>query len=222
MVADMAKVDPKTGHTAPNKKVLCGVPLHKNKLHVFQDMLDKEVPPGNCKKGCSACCHQWVGVTYLEAHNALHHALQNGHPIRLDEVEELADKATTMSREEWFAMQRPCIFLDDEGACAVHPARPIACRAVTVASDPKECGSLTGRVQRYDTRKAAWGAYARTKKEHESLALSPYVAALPLMVKVLLDGDGPSALKALVDEDGLICPEKTITNLSAASSTPSG
>lgn len=150
----------------------------------------------------------------MEAHNALHYALNTGFPLDGTKVEELADRATDTSHAEWLKMKEPCIFLHpDTGDCGVYPVRPNACRAISVYSDPKECKTHNfSAVKRYDTRLMTQKTMVMTQGEHQELALTPYVAALPLMVQLLLESKGPADLQPLVNDKGVVLGEEKSRN----------
>jgi len=151
--------------------------------------------PVSCDKGCSHCCKQWVGVMYLEAKAAVEEAMRVGHDIDIRELHDQAEMGMEWAtRKQWFSKRKSCIFLKEDGSCAVWQARPIACRSVLVSSDPKECGKTDGEVKRYRTEKDTFVAYAALQAEHEAQALLPVVAALPLMVALVLKGESPTYL----------------------------
>ena len=92
-----------------------------------------------CGKGCTHCCHVWVGITK-------------------DEAELLADKVRTGTarpdpermelQSRWESPldflgkpreQSACVFLGPDGACTVYEDRPSICRSLLVVSDPELC-----------------------------------------------------------------------------------
>jgi Fe-S-cluster containining protein len=156
-----------------------------------------------CKKGCAACCRQWIGVTYLEAKVTLEQADRDGFEI---DAKELADQVAIatrpgMTREEWFGTK--CIYLTAENKCAVYDSRPAVCRALHVVSDPKHCADAGGTVQKVDNRSLWQEAALAVQSEHVQMALSPVVAALPVMVHLIKSGLGPSTLGKSVGVVGL-------------------
>jgi len=93
----------------------------------------------SCRKGCGHCCHMWVGATREEG--ALLAAQVRSGAVVIDR-QRLARQAQAADPAAYFALSREearCVFLDDEGACAVHRDRPSICRLVLVASDPELC-----------------------------------------------------------------------------------
>jgi Fe-S-cluster containining protein len=93
-----------------------------------------------CAKGCSWCCHQVVGVTAAEEEllaeaikampaDARHRlrARQTAAEVRLSQL----------TVETWQAARVPCPLLED-GACVLHDARPLPCRAV-LSADADAC-----------------------------------------------------------------------------------
>jgi Fe-S-cluster containining protein len=92
-----------------------------------------------CGKGCSHCCRVFVGITRDEA-QLLARWVQSGR-IVLDAQRLEIQRRWTSPRD--FA-ENPreaatCVFLQPDGACGVYEDRPLACRALLVASDPELC-----------------------------------------------------------------------------------
>ncbi len=81
-----------------------------------------------CRKGCSACCgtHKDIPVYPLELRG-----------ISWYVTEKTAGRAREMLRRQLseFRKDSPCPFLI-EGACSVHPLRPMACRQFNVFGAP--------------------------------------------------------------------------------------
>ena len=156
-----------------------------------------------CRPGCGACCTQWIGAQYLEAQEALAEAERVGYQIDTGELERQADLALSpgMTRTKWFGTR--CIFLDVGNVCAIYNARPMACRAVSVVSDPAQCAKADAKVSRVDNRHLWQRAGAAIQAEHMQMNLAPVVAALPVMVQVVRDGAGPASLGKSVGVVGL-------------------
>jgi len=114
----------------------------------------------SCEKGCGACCVQLVPITDIEAREiaTLIKSLPKVKKREIREKFELAKKTFTEAglwqtlshpenvdddnvRElghEYFAQQVACPFLED-GACSIHPVRPLACREFLVTSPAVYC-----------------------------------------------------------------------------------
>jgi Fe-S-cluster containining protein len=89
-----------------------------------------------CGKGCSYCCHQMVGIT--EAEVALVQAAIAGLPARTQEQiraasAALRQKAPGLSPAQWWTAKLRCPLLSEQGACLIHTARPLPCRAMNSA-----------------------------------------------------------------------------------------
>lgn len=83
-----------------------------------------------CAKGCSACCetHKDIPVYPLELNGIIWYATEKiKGPVRDVLKKQLIE----------FSKDRPCPFLI-EGACSIHPVRPMACRQFNVFGEP--CG----------------------------------------------------------------------------------
>jgi len=115
----------------------------------------------SCRKGCGACCSQLVPVSEPEALYLLQ--LIESMPEdrqrlvrerfsrnrRLVEeaglLEEVAVSASVGARKirrevglRYFKLGLSCPFLE-QGACSIHPHRPLSCREYLVVSTPEEC-----------------------------------------------------------------------------------
>jgi Fe-S-cluster containining protein len=153
--------------------------------------------PVSCRKGCGECCKQWVGVSFLEALWCAIACEKTGYDLSARGLKSAADVARLpgMTRERWFGLGNPCIFLRSDKACGVHALRPIACRAVIVISNPSDCKSATGEVTRLQNRDAVHAAYRILQAEHAASSLLMVVAALPLMVELVFQDARPGDLQ---------------------------
>jgi Fe-S-cluster containining protein len=88
-------------------------------------------PVSACRKGCSHCCHQAVGITSVEAEAIGRFIGKNPAPVVT---------VTTMKAMDPMQYARtPCGFLVD-GSCSIYPVRPMACRTYFNPSDyPEIC-----------------------------------------------------------------------------------
>lgn len=87
-----------------------------------------------CGMGCTACCHQMVGITGAEAALLAEAvaALPDPAPV-VARIHATAERSRGMTVAGWWAARLPCPLLDEAGACAVHAARPLPCRAMNSA-----------------------------------------------------------------------------------------
>jgi Fe-S-cluster containining protein len=114
----------------------------------------------SCRKGCAACCRQMVAVGELEAHYlrdlvarlpeprrteicarfaAAHQRFaQAGLQERLLHFNECTRSELDQLSREYFALQVPCTFLEDE-ECSIYADRPLLCRQYLVVSPPERC-----------------------------------------------------------------------------------
>jgi Fe-S-cluster containining protein len=89
-----------------------------------------------CRRGCTGCCHQMVGITPAEA-ALLAEGLAALEPAVRDAV--LARAAATAAQargldlREWTRLRLACPLLDGDGACLVHDWRPLPCRGFNSA-----------------------------------------------------------------------------------------
>lgn len=92
----------------------------------------------SCCKGCFSCCLAWVVVGLAEA-EYLREQLEAHQPEVLARAEAEGQKRLErIGREKhrpdfptvYFLEANPCPLLTLDGACSVHPHRPLACRGV--------------------------------------------------------------------------------------------
>jgi hypothetical protein len=78
-----------------------------------------------CSAGCSSCCHAWLTVSAVEAHE-LSVALAQ----LADGPREVIRRrgASELEREAGGEAPPRCAMLDDDGRCDVYEARPLVCR----------------------------------------------------------------------------------------------
>jgi Fe-S-cluster containining protein len=99
--------------------------------------LAKEPPPSPiaCARGCSSCCVSKVAVVAPEVLRITAYLRDGLAPEALAEIAarvRTADDATRgLSRAQRARAGVPCPLLDAEGACSVHPVRPLLCRGWT-------------------------------------------------------------------------------------------
>lgn len=109
-----------------------------------------------CKKGCNACCHIRVDVTDIEKEyillslNSQHRKIikSNIKKIRKNEVNR--QKLIRSGQTKHTLIGKPCLFLDEEGACSIYETRPLACRNWFVLCDSAKCNDSTYEFQNGD------------------------------------------------------------------------
>ncbi len=101
----------------------------------------------SCRQGCFACCYAWVVVGLAEA-EYLREQLEAHHPEVLARAEAAGRKRLELIAREkhrpdfataFFLGANPCPLLTREGACSVHPYRPLACRGVLTNLPARYC-----------------------------------------------------------------------------------
>lgn len=151
---------------------------------LFKDPVVDELV--NCKKGCSACCHSQVAVTYDEA-VSLVELIEQGQEVNWTRlwVQAKSEGSTSDYMKIPYQM-RACIFLGEEGDCSIYESRPSVCRTNYVVSNPELCKVDSGEVksvQLLNTFGADTWVYSFFSKSKEN-------GTLPYMVKKVLDERG--------------------------------
>jgi Fe-S-cluster containining protein len=101
-------------------------------------------PRPACARGCSYCCHQRVELTSPEVHLLARALDAIDEPARsplLARLDATAARLAGLSSRAYHLAQVPCALLDEEGACTVYAARPIACRRAH-STDASACASV--------------------------------------------------------------------------------
>lgn len=101
----------------------------------------------SCRQGCFACCFAWVVVGLAEA-EYLREQLEAHQPEVLARAEAEGQKRLRRIAEQkykadfptaYFLEANPCPLLTSDGACSVHPYRPLACRGVLTNLPARYC-----------------------------------------------------------------------------------
>jgi len=99
-------------------------------------------PPPACGRGCAACCTVNVATLAIEgAAVAVWLADRLGAQERAARARELLrfhDRVRWLEDEDRIASRETCPFLEVDGACAIHPVRPLACRSLS-SLDAADC-----------------------------------------------------------------------------------
>ena len=136
-------------------------------LALFDDFVDLYMKLNDhnttCSKGCGNCCNHWAYDVYsFEAQIIANHLIDNNADISLiiesiTEDEAVFHKLETAVKQKtkeleaenidqqdallsaFYLMNRPCEFLNAQGACSIYAIRPMICRAFLNTTDPKNC-----------------------------------------------------------------------------------
>lgn len=118
----------------------------------------------SCKKGCAACCRQLIPITHIETKGIIdvisrmpeqrrktiiekfeacsEKLSQAGLYEKVKNIGNLSKDALTTLGIEYFNLQIPCPFLEDE-SCSIYKNRPLACREYLVTSPAINCTKPT-------------------------------------------------------------------------------
>jgi Fe-S-cluster containining protein len=100
-----------------------------------------------CRRGCSACCHQMVSCDPFEVFLIANRLLKSKTP---DELQSLGEKLQALSElpldaNVRYASRTPCALLESD-CCTIYEQRPSACRTMLSASR-KACDSALAAKQ---------------------------------------------------------------------------
>jgi len=148
------------GTTRPNALLPFARALTNKTVDVAVKEFTKDGEKISCKKGCGACCVQLVPISDTEAReltkliktfskakqNALMNKFESARKQlidtdlweRLNHPETIGDDQMRSLGHEYFSQQIACPFLED-GACSIHPVRPLSCREFLVTSPAVYC-----------------------------------------------------------------------------------
>lgn len=109
-------------------------------------------PPPACSRGCAACCTVNVSTLAIEGAAAAAWLAARLAPAERErtaqELLRFHDRVRWLEDEDRIASHETCPLLTADGACAIHPVRPLACRSLS-SLDAGDCRrALQERVQR--------------------------------------------------------------------------
>ena len=106
----------------------------------------------SCKRSCSHCCRFHIVVSQAEVHALAQHIRREFSTEQLEQLRHRVEQwhqwddsrpgrhavASTEPPPDLATYEQRCPLLVD-GECSAYPARPVACRAHFVSSDPRDC-----------------------------------------------------------------------------------
>lgn len=99
-------------------------------------------PRPACRAGCAACCTVNVATLPVEGIAVAGFLRARLAPAeiaqRADALLAFHDRIRWVDDAERIRLRLACPFVDERGACAIHPVRPLACRSVT-SLDAADC-----------------------------------------------------------------------------------
>ena len=121
------------------------VPKGPERAEWVHKQLDLELQasePDNisCKMGCGYCCHVEKQITDDEVELIHEYVEREEIPIDWKLLEEQSERY--LRGEKWNSKIEPqnrCVYLNEENACSIYPARPGVCRKHRVTSPASEC-----------------------------------------------------------------------------------
>jgi Fe-S-cluster containining protein len=146
------------------------LPIFQQMTNSFVEMGINALPDNekiSCQAGCGACCSQAVPLAEIEAYK-IAEMVENMPEPRRREIKERFEKAFAHFAEiGWFEKLQNCagktnkeqeqVILDyfregiscpflEDGACSIHPDRPLACREYLVTSPAENCSNPTAKT----------------------------------------------------------------------------
>ncbi|GAA6140300.1 YkgJ family cysteine cluster protein [Hydrogenophaga sp. 5NK40-0174] len=117
--------------------------LYQGLALVFDQALQADTLPPACESGCSACCHQAVSVTPMEAEALVGFIRMHWSAEAAQQMRQAAEaRASNDSPSLSWAERPPCVLLGEDHRCRAYEARPAACRKChslsRVACDARE------------------------------------------------------------------------------------
>ena len=125
-----------------------------------QEHVERELAAGStgqepapaCVRGCSACCTVNVATLAIEGVTAAAwlavRLAPEARELRARELLCFHDRVRWLEDEDRIASRETCPFLAADGACAIHPVRPLACRSLS-SLDAGDCRrALRERMER--------------------------------------------------------------------------
>jgi Fe-S-cluster containining protein len=130
-----------------------GLEILRQLYNLYEGVQKYFSPYYSCTKGCGYCCYPYVGVSMIESRfTGLYIKSNFSSESRVLFLRKISgQKKDYLSlhgtdkieaghlQAEYFTKQIPCPFLSEDQACRIYPARPLACRALAVISNPEEC-----------------------------------------------------------------------------------
>lgn len=108
--------------------------LLDNAFDSFEQALQARMDAGApvaCNRGCATCCTVRVTATAPEILLIARHLWESEPDVCARIVRRVAEADMHTRFEDAqsrVALRQPCPFIDDDGACAIYPVRPLACR----------------------------------------------------------------------------------------------
>ncbi len=144
-----------------------------------------------CEKGCAACCHQLVWLSLPEAIAIADHLLTAPEwrcqlPLLTERLNQqltiLEDSEIT--RQSYFALRQPCVFLGPQNLCRVYAQRPTACRYYYVVTEPALCGHPSGSelIASIDLTELETRVISEGLRASQQAGLPVIVAPLPVIL----------------------------------------
>lgn len=102
-----------------------------------------------CRPGCAFCCHTAITVagpeTFAIAKYLKEHLAEEELRLLRRRLDENAELASSLTRDEYIARLIPCALMTADGNCRAHPVRPITCAGFCSTSRAK-CEAEFNRV----------------------------------------------------------------------------
>lgn len=97
----------------------------------FAAVFSRHLAAMHCQAGCSGCCQDGLSVSEIEASNIRDYLAALPDPMR-QAIRQRARRDAPPNREapaDPLSESSLCVFLDEQGQCAIYPVRPLVCRS---------------------------------------------------------------------------------------------
>lgn len=148
-----------------------------------------------CRKGCSACCKQLIGLSMSECLAIKPHienlskdkreVLKNNVLKQCGILEEhnITNRVINSTQNEkvfqdkYFKLDMPCVFLDEENSCSIYSVRPSLCWSYRNYGDKEQCEKdydVPTTIKYGDWEHRVFERILTARPPHKGLYVLPY------------------------------------------------
>lgn len=136
-----------------------------------------------CTAGCGTCCAVNVAVLLPEAAAIVAYLQESMQKEEADEIvarlEDLYPRILWLDDDDRVLLRQSCAFLNDQGACAIYPVRPLICRSMT-STNAEDCREAIAFKALGEERTVLINLFQKTLMDATFRALGAALATLGL------------------------------------------